>query len=217
MSDPSVESDVDLLRHIANIKSAIGEILVVNGPALGEYELIQRLQQQDAFVSVVPTSVTAGAGTLILFKKHFLTMHCLYALQNDYTQRGLVLDVSALRVALSMDATITGETASAMPGESLRAEQVLKDFYADLEYFKAATQENVDELLRQFWQAYAKRGDAEQNLKTLELPANATWPDIQHAYRRLAQQSHPDKGGDAQTFAALSAAYNQLKARFSKG
>lgn len=212
MSDPSAESAVDLLRHIASIKSALGEILVVNGEAVGEYELIQQLQHKDAFVGVVPASTTSGQSTLLLFKKHFLTMHCLYALQNDYARRGLVLEVSALRVALRL-----GTTTCEMPGESLQAEQALKEFYADLQYFTAATQENVDELLRQFWHAYAKRSDPEQDLMTLELPANATWPDIQHAYRRLAQQCHPDKGGDAQTFSALSAAYNQLKTRFNKG
>jgi DnaJ-class molecular chaperone len=40
--------------------------------------------------------------------------------------------------------------------------------------------------------------------------SNATPTEIKVAYREKAMTTHPDKGGDAESFAELSAAYDRL-------
>ena len=45
---------------------------------------------------------------------------------------------------------------------------------------------------------------------TLGVPRTATADEIKRAFRRLASQHHPDKGGDTQKFQAIQAAYATL-------
>ena len=45
----------------------------------------------------------------------------------------------------------------------------------------------------------------------LELETGAPWEQVQSAYRRLAKEHHPDRGGDADQFRAIKDAYEQLK------
>ena len=44
----------------------------------------------------------------------------------------------------------------------------------------------------------------------LGVPKTATVDDIKRAFRRLASQHHPDKGGDTQKFQAIQQAYATL-------
>jgi len=46
--------------------------------------------------------------------------------------------------------------------------------------------------------------------QTLGVERNATADDIKRAYRRLASQHHPDKGGDTKKFQEIQAAYDAL-------
>lgn len=45
---------------------------------------------------------------------------------------------------------------------------------------------------------------------TLGVPKNATQDEIKKAYRKLAAQHHPDRGGDTARFQEISAAYDTL-------
>tara|TARA_B100000683_G_scaffold212038_1_gene206856 strand:- start:50 stop:865 length:816 start_codon:yes stop_codon:yes gene_type:complete len=47
--------------------------------------------------------------------------------------------------------------------------------------------------------------------KTLGVQENATDAEIKKAYKRLAMQHHPDKGGDAKMFQQISEAYDSIK------
>lgn len=44
----------------------------------------------------------------------------------------------------------------------------------------------------------------------LGVPTHATLEEIKKAYRKKAQENHPDKGGDTETFQAISKAYEIL-------
>jgi len=57
---------------------------------------------------------------------------------------------------------------------------------------------------------FPKANERTQALQTLGLPAGATAEQIQEAYQRLAQQTHPDKGGTAEDFVRVDAAYRLL-------
>lgn len=43
--------------------------------------------------------------------------------------------------------------------------------------------------------------------EVLGLPATATKDEAKEAYRRLAMQHHPDRGGDVEQFQAIKVAY----------
>ena len=45
---------------------------------------------------------------------------------------------------------------------------------------------------------------------TLGVAKSATEDEIKRAFRRLASQHHPDKGGDTQKFQEIQAAYHVL-------
>lgn len=45
---------------------------------------------------------------------------------------------------------------------------------------------------------------------TLGVPRNATPEQIKKAYRKLAMEHHPDRGGDSSTFQNISVAYDIL-------
>lgn len=66
-----------------------------------------------------------------------------------------------------------------------------------------------------------QRSDRDEALRTLGLPSGASRAEVQAAFRRLAQESHPDRKPDAseterrellQRFSALSRAYHKLLA-----
>ena len=46
---------------------------------------------------------------------------------------------------------------------------------------------------------------------TLGVSKNATEAELKQAYRKLAMENHPDKGGDQNRFAEISSAYDTLK------
>jgi len=52
--------------------------------------------------------------------------------------------------------------------------------------------------------------------KILGVDMNATWEDIQKAYKVKAAECHPDRGGDTMEMAKINAAYEVL-GRFMKG
>ena len=49
-----------------------------------------------------------------------------------------------------------------------------------------------------------------EHYQTLGVDRNASPDDIKKAYRRLAGQHHPDKGGDTATFQKIQQAYETL-------
>lgn len=53
-----------------------------------------------------------------------------------------------------------------------------------------------------------------QSLKILELAKGSTWEEVKAAYKKLALIHHPDKGGDAEEFKKINAAYSYLDSYF---
>ena len=55
----------------------------------------------------------------------------------------------------------------------------------------------------------------EQPFQVLGVSAQASRAEIETAYRRLASEHHPDRGGDAQQMARINAARDALLERFA--
>lgn len=182
----------------------VKEILTEYPLGLKEHQLIQILARQGVFDAFANQSASHQ-----LFSKHFLTKHILYSLQEILPrEQSLHIDPVLIRLYTSVDAP------SQALSEAGRAR--LASYYLDLTNLHSASEESVDYLLNGFWQRFAEWSNGDAPFETLELNAQASWPEVQKAYRKKVQAEHPDKGGDAEQFAEYVEAYQVLKKRFAK-
>jgi DnaJ-domain-containing protein 1 len=117
----------------------------------------------------------------------------------------MTLSISPLDIRLEQVAD-TGSPA--LPADN--ATEPMREYYLDWENFRRTGKADVETMLNRFWQRYLAIDERVEALRTLELPANASWEKIRRAYRRLAAQHHPDKGGDPARFRAIRGAYERL-------
>ena len=62
----------------------------------------------------------------------------------------------------------------------------------------------------QFFQPVRRNVDTTAFYDLLGVPKNASESDIKRAYRKLALQHHPDRGGDDEQFKKITRAYEVL-------
>ena len=188
------------------LKRPILEILKNSDGVLKEYQL-HCLLGGDAFAQFV-----AGCSDeLALFRKHFLVMNALYELHEELLPQKLYLQISALEIKLHQQ---EDTPTYLQPGKTLEIEQTfakLSQYYRDWTYFNKTNDTDVEALLKGFWNTYLVCEEKTEALACLELDNTAKWDDIQQQYRRLCQQHHPDKGGDALYFIEIRQAYDNLK------
>lgn len=184
------------------LKRPILEILKQSSGPLKEYELHQTLGGS-AFAQYVEHCST----DLSLFRKHFLVMNALYALHDELLSEGVYLYISALDIHLiksppdSELKTLNTDTSFAK----------LSLYYQDWQHFDSTHDNDVADLLQQFWDRYLANEEKSKALACLELSADTNWSEIQQRYRQLCQQHHPDKGGDNLYFIEIRQAYDNLK------
>lgn len=187
------ESDLDLL------KSMIAAYLNTH-PVCSEHDIIcwLRAPEQGYFAA------DALSDSLMLFRTHFLVMHCLYTLRQQWSeQRRGWLDISPLKIQCLPSADTPASNQLAEPDP-------LSAYYLDLEELNTE-QSEVDALLTDFWKRMLRPVDRSQDLEALELETDAGAEQIKRQYRRLANAHHPDKGGDPERFREITAAYQRLK------
>ena len=188
------------------LKVHILSILKDSSGGLSEHELIRRLEADKA-----PFPDAGGDADLVLFQKHFMVMNGLYQLQDSLFEEGLYLAISPLSIHL--EAAGSGDNSLPTDGPDAK----LREYYLDWSQLAETTASDVDHLLTSFWEHYLaidKRADA---LTTLGLEGNEEWVAVQQAYRRLAAQHHPDRGGEQAKFMAVREAYEILSRCMFKG
>lgn len=181
-------------------KAAIRAMIEASPSGLSEYDLIQGLQQQDPEFAFEDDS-----SSLALFRQHFLVMNALYRLQAELFEEGTYLSISPLAIRLE---PLQDMGPSALPADN--AEAPLREYYLDWDNLSQTTRTDVDSMLNRFWERYLAIDKRVAALQTLELPANASWEAVKHAYRRLAARHHPDKGGESARFRDIRGAYEIL-------
>lgn len=181
------------------LKGPILSILKDSPGELSEHQLIRRLEADQA-----PFPEAGEDADLALFQKHFMVMNALYQLQQSLFDEGFHLSISPLSIQLQP----AGSGEASLPTQGPDAK--LRDYYLDWSQLTQTTADDVDQLLNSFWQHYLaidKKADA---LKRLGLEGNEDWAAVQQAYRRLAAEHHPDRGGDQAEFIAVREAYEIL-------
>jgi hypothetical protein len=188
------------------IVAAILDFLRERNTPVTEYDLIQHLGQAGYFAAFEQDSFN-----LRLFKKHFVTRHCLYSLQQDL-EPDWFLRLGALEIHLQQvePTAVTGMGVDIADGVG-NANCALRNFYLDLTQLEQADENSVGELLKQFWDRFYVWQSGAEAYQVLALQPGAAWEDIERAYRRAVQQVHPDRGGSAEEFARVRRAYETLK------
>lgn len=165
-----------------------------------EYDLIQRLQERER-----DFAFTGESADLALFRKHFLVMNALYQLQAELFDAGMYLSVSPLDIRLEP------ARVSALTSPPAGNAAALREYYLNWDNFTDTGHADVAAMLRRFQERYLALDERVRAMQALDLPVDASWETVKQAYRRLAAQHHPDKGGDPARFRAIRAAYEILQ------
>lgn len=182
--------------------SFVVHVLRETPQGISEFDLLKRIEAADAGLKH-----TTDDANLALFQKHFVLMNALFRLQQSlWDEEQLWLSISPLRIALE---TRDAATAQAL---SIEAGTALRDYYLDWQQLLATDSAGVAELLAGFWQRFHVRDGHAAALAALQLDVDADWMSVKQQYRRLAAQTHPDRGGDGAQFLAIREAYELLRA-----
>ncbi len=177
------------------------QVLQDHPEGMSEYQLLQRLRAE----GLVLTQAEDDAD-LALYRQHFLTMNALYRLKQDLLSDGYALSISALKIVLSR---LDSRPASALP--TLSEDDALARYYLDERELEKMSGEGVRALLTQFWERFAADDRRQGALDRLCLLDGCEWVDVKQAYRKQAFRCHPDRGGCANEFAGVRAAYEVLR------
>ena len=192
--------DEVLRGYIEVLVKACQDILEELPKPCTEYQVIQALVEGEYFEFLGEAS-----STMLLFYKHFLTMHCLYRLQKSYADNGFFLQVSPLSIRLE---------AASMASQKLQPSlfhSSLSDYYLDLNQLTHASEESVLDLLSSFWRKFEAKSTIGQAYQTLGVSPSDSWEYVQRECRKQLARAHPDKGGNTQDFAVLKSAFDVVR------
>lgn len=143
---------------------------------------------------------------LALYRAHFILFHHLYLMQERLCSE----DRGRLRIT----ALCIRWSASGAPGETaLDTADPLREYYLDIDNLRDTTAGDVQRMVGAFWSGLRQDERREQALATLELSDPVDAAQIKRAYRRLAMEHHPDRGGDTGRLQELNAAMEILTGR----
>ncbi|NLQ18511.1 DnaJ domain-containing protein [Marinomonas sp. M1K-6] len=179
-------------------------ILKAHPNGISEFDILKALKDQLAEFNQL-----ADDPNLQLFRQHFLIMNALYQLQSSlWQEENLTLSISAMRIHLLSTTQITQSDSTTL-SDSVDAK--LAAYYLDWGEYEKTDADEVSRLLNSFYQGIHLEGDRDSALKTLQIEHhNPSKTIIKQQYRKLAQQHHPDRGGDKNTFIGLRQAYEYL-------
>lgn len=180
--------------YLAPILEAINEFLN-DCSVTNEHQIIKYLQEKN----ITPFDGFSLSQSTDLFSAHFLCMHALYHLKNQYKHAQLyALKLESVRVErVEFDNHTKFKRDLSHPMESI---DPLEEYYLDASHYFETQEDDINNLLKSFWEKYLAQDHKNEALHILELPLNADSKMIKQQYHRLAQKYHPDKGGCAKKF-----------------
>jgi len=137
-----------------------------------------------------------------LFNAHFLCMHALYQLKKQYAQaRQFHLRIHAVQVErIAFTTEHSPENVIHAGFSQVVQTDPLEAYYLNPKHYFETQEDEIEAMLKSFWQGYLAQDQKQSSLDILNLPKHADAEMVQQQYRRLAQKHHPDKGGCAQRF-----------------
>ena len=163
-----------------------------------------------------------------LFQKNFFLMNALFQLAESVTESGWLLFFDGVDVKLTAleeqhsfgDSTNT-HSISNHKKVNLIADHNLRNYYLDEKHLTLNDQE-INQLLTNFWQKYRQQQNHPQHIITakqrllLPLDAELSTTMLKQAFRQLAQENHPDRGGNTDKFIEIRQAFELLSRFISK-
>lgn len=188
-------------QQTQDLMHAIDAILDQHTQGLSLYELIKTLSSPEiAFFDDRPLAEPQG-----LFQTNFVVMNALYQLGRDSINH--YYEIHSLKICKHPK-----ENRAKRSKAEIKEQDPLEAYYLDWANFNQSEQE-INELINQFWERMLVMDFEDKDLQTLDLTKPVTLSEIKQQYRRLSQQHHPDKGGDAEYFVEIQQAYNRLTIR----
>lgn len=165
-------------------------------PKTNEHQIIKHLQEK----GVPPFDHFELSHAKDLFNAHFLCMHALYHLKNNYLHsKRYQLIIQSVRVERHIFSTPS--TSNNDPTKSyIETADPLANYYLNPKHYFETQENDITEMLKSFWKKYLAQDQKQDALKVLDLPYDADAKAIKDKYKRLAHKHHPDKGGCAEIF-----------------
>lgn len=188
------------ILQVLKLYQFIIDFITLNAGVTQEYELLKFIEEKHPdFFDSLGTSPT-------LYRKHFFLFHQLYLLNDELNKNSSQLKISVLEISISH--SVKGSPAI---GEI----DHLKSFYLNKQNLYLSEDEILN-MKKMFWKKYVALDKKADAIKLLELE-NIEPLDkkiIKQQYNRLANQHHPDRGGEQAQFIAIKQAYEELKRLF---
>jgi DnaJ-domain-containing protein 1 len=177
---------------------ALEQELAAHPDGIREYDLIRTLKARGFFNFLPEPPAQPGE----LFRAHFLLFHALYTLRDRLavSQQGL----------LQIDALCIRRLPWSAGDNSLASPDTLRAYYLDWSNLDTTTDDDVCELLASFWRQFGRFDKRAEALAELGLEDPVDDETIKLAWRRLAMEHHPDRGGDKARLQAINAAVDCL-------
>jgi hypothetical protein len=171
-----------------------------------EHQIIKHLQEK----KISPFDDFSLANSKDLFSAHFLCMHALYHLKNQYQHaQKFKLTIQSVQI---QRITLNDEIfANKQPDTVLETTDPLERYYLNSKYYFETQEDEINDMIKSFWQKYIAQDNKKEALDVLNLPTNADAKMIKAQYLRLAQKHHPDKGGCAEMFTKIRQAKTVLE------
>ena len=170
-----------------------------------EHQIIKHLQNQ----KIPPFDNLSLAHPKDLFSAHFLCMHALYHLKNQYQLsqnfKLIIQSVRIQRITLNDPRPVNEKSQTV-----IETTNPLESYYLNSKHYFETQEDEINDMIKLFWQKYIAQDNKKEALDTLNLPTNADAKMIKAQYLRLAQKHHPDKGGCAEMFTKIRQAKTVL-------
>ncbi len=182
------------------IQSVLLRLLRDHEEGLSEYQLIQAIKE-DIFAEAADDLFR---DTHKLFTVHFIIFHSLYRLRQELVQSGSGnLQISPLKIKIL--------PCTENDGKQLDDPDPLCDYYLDVSNLHTTTQQDVDDLMNNFWQYFLVSGDKQTAMDILEINEPFDRDSLTQQYRKMVMKHHPDRGGDTLKLQEINNALQVLK------
>ena len=179
------------------------EVLTAHPDGISEYQLIQTLKAQGC-EHLSPAPLT---DKLVLFRTHFKIFNALYRLRDRLRdERRHELLINPLCILLQPYAP--------SDESGISRQDPLREYYLDLTQLEETTEQDVENLLTNFWLRNEGGSEKREALALLGLNDPGlplTMPLIKHRYRQLVAEHHPDRGGSTERLQAINQAMEILQ------